>query len=51
MFINVCDFCKTQEMCNKVVEKDPMILKFVPYTFKSQEMCERAVRRFFYAFS
>ena len=48
MFLNVFDHCKTQEMCYKVVEKDRMVLKFDPSQFKTQEISERAVYRFFY---
>ena len=49
--MNVCDLCKTKEMCNKVVEKDLMMLKLVPNHFKNQEICEKAVKNLFYAFS
>ena len=51
MFINVCDLCQTQKISNKVVKKAPVIFKFVHNHFKAQVMCQRAVERFFYAFS
>ena len=27
----VLDQCKTQELCNEAVEKEPKVLKYVPY--------------------
>ena len=51
MFMNICDLCKTQEMCNKVVEEDTMILKLFRNQAKTQEMHERALKRSFFAFS
>ena len=47
MFMNLC---KAWEMCKKVVQKDSMKLTFVPNHFKTQEMCERAAKRFSYTF-
>ena len=48
--MNGCDLCKTQKIWNKVVEKDPIMIKFVPNHFNTQKICERTVRRFFNAF-
>ena len=38
------DYLKTQEMCEKAVEKDPHMLCHVPDHFKTQEMCDKTVR-------
>ena len=37
------DRFKTQEMCNKAVEKDPWALRFLPDHLKTQKMCNDAV--------
>ena len=37
------DRFKTQEMCNKAVEKDSWALRFVPDHLKTQKMCDDAV--------
>ena len=34
-------------MCDKTIEKDSMMLKFVPDYFKTQEMCEKAFKNVF----
>ena len=34
-------------MCDKTIEKDSMMLKFVPDYFKTQEMCEKAFTNVF----
>ena len=39
------DHFKTQEMCNKEVEKDPWSLVYVPNHLKTQEMCNKAVEK------
>ena len=50
MFMNACDLCNTREICSKTVEKNPMMLRFVPNHFKTQEICERfSCERFSYA--
>ena len=43
MLLFVPDHFKTQEMCNKAMEKDPWLLGDVPDCFKTQEMCIRAL--------
>ena len=48
-FLNVCDFRQIQEICNKVVEKDSIMFKFVPNHFETQEICERTFKRFLYS--
>ena len=41
--------CK-KKICNKAVEKNPMMIRFVPNHFKTQEICERSsCKRFSYA--
>ena len=48
--MNACDLCNTREICSKTVEKNPMMLRFVPNHFKTQEICERfSCERFSYA--
>ena len=37
------DLIKTQEMCDKAVEKDPWQLKYVPDCFKTKRVCKKAV--------
>ena len=49
MFIHVSDFSKTQQMCDKAVEKDSKMLKCVPDYFKTQEMCEKTVKNVLFA--
>ena len=39
----VPDYFKTQEMCDKEVEKGPWSSVEVPDHFKTQEMCNKAV--------
>ena len=34
---------KTQEMCKRVVEEKPRLLKYVPDWFKTKEICDKAV--------
>ena len=34
---------KTRKMCDKTLEKDSKMLRFVPDFFKTQEICEKAV--------
>ena len=43
MTSQILDHFKTQEMCNKAVEKDPCSLSEVPDNFKTEEMCNKAV--------
>ena len=43
--MSLSDNFKTQEMCNKAVEKDPCLLGEVPDHFKPQEMCNKAVEK------
>ena len=43
--IHVPDHFKTQEMCEKSVEKDPWWLFNVPNRFKTDRMCEKAVQK------
>ena len=40
---------KTQKMCDKTVEKDSKMLKFVPDYFKTQEIREKAVKKSLFA--
>ena len=39
------DDFKTQDTCNKTVERDPWSLEEVPEHFKTQEMCKKAVEK------
>ena len=39
------DIFKTQKMCNKVVEVDPNMLKYVPTPLKTHEIIKRAVEK------
>ena len=39
------DDLKTQEMCNKAVEKAPRLLYDVPVSFRTLGMCSRAVKK------
>ena len=32
-------------MCNKAVEENPWMMRYVPNHFKTQEMCNKAVQR------
>ena len=41
--LSLCDRCKTQEMCMKVVDKYEYVLEFFPYCFKIQELCNKSV--------
>ena len=44
-FKEVPEHLKTQEMCNKAVEKGPSwMLEYVPDHFVTQEMCNKAVQ-------
>ena len=36
---------KVKKMCDKTVEKDSKMLKFAPDYFKTQGMCEKAVKK------
>ena len=38
MFLNIPDHSKTQEMCDKAVNKDPEMFKNVPDHFKTQKV-------------
>ena len=38
---HVSDWCKTQQMCDKVVDNYPHALKFVPDCYMTQNMCTR----------
>ena len=40
------DDLKTQEMCNKAIEKDPNMLKYVSVCFRTFGMCSRAVEKY-----
>ena len=40
---SVSDCYKDQEMSSKVVEKYPNALEFVPESYETQEMCDKAV--------
>ena len=42
MFMHVSYCSKTQKMCDKAVEKDSKMLKFVPDYFKTQDMCKKS---------
>ena len=41
--MSASDHLKTQEMCNKAVEKDSCLLVFVPDRLRTQEMLGEAV--------
>ena len=41
----ISDNFKTQDMCNKAVEKDPWSLVEVPNNFKTHKMCNKAVKK------
>ena len=41
----ILDNFKTQEICDKEVEKVPWSLAEVPDQFKTQEMCNKAVEK------
>ena len=43
MFMHVSRCSKMRKMCDKSVENNLKVLKFVPDYFKIQEMCEKAV--------
>ena len=45
VFNSVLDQFKTQKMCrcDKVVSKEPFMLKYCPYKYKTQEKCDKAV--------
>ena len=34
-----------KKMCDKAVEKDSMMLKFIPDHFKTQKMCEKYIKK------
>ena len=42
----ILDQYKTQEMCYKVVFKEPFMLKYCLNRYKTQEMCDKAVDAF-----
>ena len=42
----ISDDLKTQEMCNKAVEKEPWLLYYVPDQYRTQEMRRRAVEKY-----
>ena len=44
------DDLKTQEMCNKAVEKAPWLLYDVPVRFRTLGMCSRAVEKYLHPF-
>ena len=37
-------------MCDKAVDTHPTILKFVPDCYKTQEICDKAVNRWFFLY-
>ena len=41
----ILDHFKTQDMCNKAIDKDLWSLAEVPEHFKTQEMCNKAVEK------
>ena len=43
IFDSVPDQYITQEMCEKVVSKKSLILKYGSHKYKSQKMCDKAV--------
>ena len=45
-FFLIPDFFKTQGMCIKAVQGDPLSLEYVPDCFKTQEMPNKAVRKY-----
>ena len=46
MFACVNDWCKTQEMCDKIVSGDLFMLKYFLDRYKTQEMCDKAADAF-----
>ena len=49
-FQMIDDCLKTQEMCIKVLEREPMYFNYVPNKYKTPEMCENVVERYPQAF-
>ena len=49
MFMYVFDYSMSQKMGDEAVEKDSKILKFLRDYFKTQEICEKAVKKLFFA--
>ena len=41
--MHVFYYSKTRKMCDKTLEKDSKMLRFVPDFFKTQEICEKPV--------
>ena len=46
VFDSVLDWCKTQEMCDKVISEDRFMLKYCPDKSNTQEMGDKAVKAF-----
>ena len=43
--IEISDHLKTQEMCNKAMRIEPLLLAYVPDHFKTQEMCIKVLEK------
>ena len=46
VFDFLADWCKTQELCDKVVSKDIFMLKYYTDRYKTQERCDNTVDSF-----
>ena len=49
IFTQVSDCSETQKMCDKTVQKDSKMLKFVPDYFKTHAMREKVVKKSLFA--
>ena len=45
MVIEICTRFKTEEICEKAIEKCAWRLEFVPDHLKMEEMCEKAAEK------
>ena len=40
VFDSITNQCKTQEMCNSIIFKDPYSIRYVPDQYKIHQMCD-----------
>ena len=39
----VPDYLKTKKMCKNAVKKLPLVIKYVPNQYKTQEICDKVI--------
>ena len=49
MLTFVPDHLKTKKMCKHAVKKLPFVIRYFPYQYKSQKMCDNIIRKWWNA--